>query len=277
MGDRPSAEAVAAAEAYEGLHVPALFGPWASRVADAAALVPGDRVLDVACGTGVLAREAAARVGASGRIAGVDVDAGMLAVAADLAPGLDWREGSADALPFDDAAFDAVVCGFGLMFFPDRVAALREAARVLRPGGRAAFAVWASLEENPAYEAAVALLDRTAGAEAADALRAPFVLGDDDALVGLCEEAGWGAVRVETGSAPARFPSLRVLMEAELRGWLPVMGVSLDEATIARVLTEADRELARFVGGDGAVEFPSRAHVVRGTRAGSDGAGDAAG
>ena len=131
-----------AASAYEALFVSALFRQWAPMVADAAKIASGDRVLDVACGTGVLAREAATRTGRSGRVAALDANAGMLTVARGLAPGIDWREGVAEAPPFPDQSFDVVVCQFGLMFFSDRDKAVREVLRVMVPGGRGAVAVW---------------------------------------------------------------------------------------------------------------------------------------
>jgi len=118
-----------AAEVYEEFFVPALFQEWASRVTDAAGLRAGQRVLDVACGTGVLARAAAERVGPAGAVVGLDVNDGMLGVARRRAPQLEWRPGRAEALPFEDRSFDAVVSQFGLMFFEDRAAALAEAIR----------------------------------------------------------------------------------------------------------------------------------------------------
>lgn len=111
---------IAGARAYEALHVPALFKQWCPRVLDAAGVESGHSVLDVACGTGVLAREAAARVGPAGQVAGVDPGRGMLAVARELAPKLEWLEATAESIPFGDRSFDAVVSQFGLMFFSDR-------------------------------------------------------------------------------------------------------------------------------------------------------------
>ena len=114
---------------------------WAADLVDRAALQPGERVLDVACGTGVVARVAAERVGSTGRVAALDVNSGMLAVARSLpavtgAP-VEWHEGSALALPFPDAAFDVAFCQLGLQFFPDRPKALREIRRVLVPDRQA--------------------------------------------------------------------------------------------------------------------------------------------
>ena len=109
-----------AANAYEALFVPALFGQWAPKVADAAQIKSGQRALDIACGTGILARELISRIGSGGRVAGIDQNPGMVAVAKDLAPAVEWREGVAESLPFPDQSFDAVVSQFGLMFFTDR-------------------------------------------------------------------------------------------------------------------------------------------------------------
>jgi ubiquinone/menaquinone biosynthesis C-methylase UbiE len=152
-----------AAEVYEEFFVPALFREWADRVADAAAVGPGARVLDVACGTGALTRAVAARVGARGAAIGLDVNADMLAVARRKAPALEWRQGRAEAFGFDSGRFDAVVSQFGLMFFEDRRAALAEMMRVLRPGGRLAVAVWDALERTPGYGAVTLLLQRLFG------------------------------------------------------------------------------------------------------------------
>jgi ubiquinone/menaquinone biosynthesis C-methylase UbiE len=145
-----------AANAYEALFVPALFGQWAPKVADAAQIQPGQRALDVACGTGILARELSSRTGSSGRVAGIDPSPGMVAVAKHLAPAVEWREGVAESLPFPDQSFDAVVSQFGLMFFTDRRQALREMQRVLAPGGHMAVAVWDSLDNIPAFARLVA-------------------------------------------------------------------------------------------------------------------------
>lgn len=255
---------IAAATAYEELHVPALFLQWAPRVIEAAQIRPGQRVLDVACGTGVLAREAGRHSGTDGFVAAVDISPGMLAVASRQAPEIEWRIAPADSLPFDDDSFDAVISQFGLMFFQDRPAALREMMRVLAPGGRCAAAVWASLDESEAYPIEVALLERLAGRKAADALRAPFVLGNVDELGGLFEDSGVASVGVTTHYGRARFPDIRTMVEADLRGWLPVMGVVLTEEEIVHILEEAEHDLGVYVTPEGTVEFDSPAHIVTG-------------
>jgi len=264
-----------AATAYETLHVPALFGQWAPRLLGAAGVSPRQRVLDVACGTGILAREAVGRVGPGGTVTGLDPDPGMLAVAAKLAPEARWCRGTAEALPWTDGVFDVVASQFGLMFFPDRALAMQEMTRVLAPGGRLAVAVWDSLDNSEAYPEEVALLARLGGRAAADALRAPFVLGDTGALAGLFAGAGLTSISISTHVGTARFPSVRTMVEADLRGWLPVMGVRLEEETIRSILQEAEQALGRYVSPEGQVVFASPAHIVTGTRAESRGASPA--
>jgi SAM-dependent methyltransferase len=261
MSDSATKAQVDAARAYEALFIPALLGQWTPKVADAANLQRGQHVLDVACGTGVLAREVRTRVGPEGYVAGVDPNAGMLAVAKELEPALDWRPGTGESIPFPDDSFDAVVSQFGLMFM-DVDRALREMLRVLRPGGPLVVAVWDAVENIPAYASEVQLLERTAGSRAADALRAPFVLGDRQVLERRFREAGAGSVTTGTPRGVARFPSVRVLVEADLRGWLPVMGVDLAEAQIQRILEEAEIALRPYATADGRVAFDITAHLV---------------
>jgi SAM-dependent methyltransferase len=219
-------------------------------------------VLDVACGTGVLAREAALCVGSTGSVAGLDANPGMLAVAARLGPGVEWRQGTAESLPYPDQPFNAVVSQFGLMFFTDRRQALREMLRVLAPGGHLAVAVWDSLANTPAYAAEVALLERVAGQRAADALGAPFVLGNREELTTLFASAGVLSIAITTLHGTAQFPSIRSMVEADLRGWLPVRGVALPEDQMHRILIEAEHALSPYVTAGGRVAFDSPAHIV---------------
>lgn len=257
---------LAAAKAYENLHVPALFQQWAPKVVDAAKIRQGQRVLDIACGTGILAREALSRVGEVGFVAGLDPAPGMLAVAHQLAPSIEWKDGVAEELPYEDNAFDAAISQFGLMFFRGRSAALREMLRVLVPKGRIAVAVWESLENSEAYPIEVRMLERLAGKKAADALRAPFVLGDSRELEKLFKDAGVSSVEVNTHSGTARFASIRTMVEADLRGWLPVMGVILTEEKIESILNDAEQALREYVTSEGVVEFAAPAHIVTGLK-----------
>ena len=262
MSESTSQAHIDAAHAYEALFVPALFNQWAPKVAEAAHIQPGQRVIDVACGTGILTREVALRTGSTGAVIGIDPNPGMVAVAKQLAPAIEWREGVAESLPFPDQSFDAVVSQFGLMFFTDQRQALREMLRVLAPGGRLAVAVWDSLDSMPAYASEVVLLEHTAGRQAADALRAPFVLGNRKHLAELFSEVGAASAEITTHHGTAQFPSVRTMVEADLRGWLPVVGVNLTEDQIRRILEEAEQALSPYATADRRAVFHLSAHLV---------------
>ncbi len=207
-----------AAEIYEKSFVPALFVQWAPRVADAASVAAGDRVLDVGCGTGVLAREAATRVAPNGRVVGLDLNEGMLGVARRLRPDIEWRRGDAVDLPFDDASFDVVASQFALMYFPDRVTSLSEMMRVLAPDGRLAVAVWGPFELATGYVILTEIAERRCGQAAADVLTAPFALGDGDALTSLFAEAGVVDVSLELVEGTCIYPSIEYFVETEVKG-----------------------------------------------------------
>jgi ubiquinone/menaquinone biosynthesis C-methylase UbiE len=249
-----------AAEVYDRFFVPALFQQWAGRVADAARILPGHRALDVACGTGVLARTLNERVGAGGSVVGLDVNPGMLAVARRTQPDIEWREGRAESLPFDSASFDAVASQFGLMFFENKRTALAEMMRVLRRGGHLAVAVWDRLENAPGYAAVTSLLERLFGSEAAEALRTPFALGNRESLLAIFHQAGVRQPQLSTVDGTARFQSMRSWIYTEIKGW--TLADRIDEDGFERLLAQAQRPLHRFVAADGSVCFPARAHIV---------------
>jgi SAM-dependent methyltransferase len=249
-----------AAEIYESCFVPAIFGAWAGRVADAAGVKTGDRVLDVGCGTGVLAREAAGRVGPDGQVVGLDLNEGMLAVATRTEPRIEWRAGDAAALPFKDASFDVVLSQFALMFFPDRGAALREMWRTLAPGGRLAVAAWASLDHARGYRILVDIAIRQCGHEAADVLAAPFVLGDPAELAGLFGGSGIAGADVVRHEGAVRFPSVQEFVRVEVKG-SPLAG-SLGDDAMRTLAAESEQALAEFVAPSGEIVLPIAAHIV---------------
>lgn len=250
-----------AAEVYEQLFVPALFAEWSVRMIDFAGVAPGDDVLDVACGTGVLARQAARRVGETGTVTGIDLNEGMLAVAQRVAPEIAWLVGDAEHLLFADGSFDAALNQFGLMFFVEPSKALREMQRVVRPGGTLAVAVWDTLDASPGYSALADLLARLFGDAIADELRAPFALGQGTALRSLFAAADITGVDIRSVLGRATFPSLDAWLESELRGW--TLADRIDDAEFAQLRDEAIDELARFVDTNGKVSFPIGAHMAR--------------
>jgi len=198
-----------AAERYERWAVPFVVGPWVPTLLDLAEVREGERVLDIACGTGVVSRLAARRVAPRGTVSGLDLNESMLAVARrlPLPPGLtiDWRQGSALALPFADGVFDVVLCQQGLQFFPDRVKALREMHRVLVSGGRVALSVWTG--PSPYFVAQREGLARHVSPEAATSSAAAFTLGDSDELSGLLKLADFHDVVVHHVRMTLRFPT----------------------------------------------------------------------
>jgi len=249
------------AEVYEAQFVPALFRPWGPVLCEAAHVGPGQRVLDVACGTGALTVAVAGRASPGGAVLGLDVNPEMLAVAKRKHPEIEWHEGRAESLPFADANFDAVVSQFGLMFFDDRVAALREMQRVLRPGGRLAVAVCDALERSAGYAALAALLDRLFGRRVGDAFRAPFVLGDVTALQTLCAEAGIEEASVAPRDGTVRFDSIDALVSTE-RACVWTLGGLLDDDQFERLRREAQDAFRPFVEAGGRVAFAMPALLI---------------
>jgi ubiquinone/menaquinone biosynthesis C-methylase UbiE len=254
------------AQVYDELFVPALFAQWGPVMAAAAGVRAGDRVLDVACGTGALTVAVADRVGPSGSVVGLDANPEMLAVARRKPVPVEWLEGRAEALPLPDLSFDAVVSQFAFMFFEDRPAALREMMRVLRPAGRLAVAVCDAVENSPGYAAFAALLDRLFGRRIGDAFRAPFVLGDSERLLAICREAGMADARVARHNGSVRFGSVAALVSTE-RACVWTLGGVLDDEQFARLLEEAAVALRPFVTDGGAVRFDMPALIVTARKA----------
>lgn len=251
-----------AAETYESFFVPALFGQWPERVLDAAGVEAGDKVLDVGCGTGVLARAAARRLSAAGSVTGVDINDAMLAVARRSPEPVRWRNARAEKLPFPDGSYHRVVSQFAAMFFADRGRATAEMARVLRPGGRVAVANWAPVEESPGYAAMTELLHRLIGPDAADALRAPFALGSAEQLAAMLTPY-LKDVAVDRHDGKARFDSVEAWVHTDIRGW--TLADMIDNTQYDELLQAARIELQDFVGADGRVRFPAPALIATGS------------
>jgi len=183
------------AELYQSFFVPTIAGPMTGELVDAAALQPGERVLDVACGTGVVARAAAERVGPTGTVTGIDLAPDMLEVAEAIpaagAP-IAWHQGDAAALPLPDAAYDVALCQLGLMFVPDKPAALAELHRVLVPGGRVVMSTPGAVQ--PPFAALETAISDTIGPDVGAVLATVFSMDDPAQLAGLLEGSGFTEV-----------------------------------------------------------------------------------
>lgn len=252
-----------AAERYERDLVPALFEPWAGVLIDIAGVGPGDRVLDVACGTGVVARGAAGLVGRGGHVCGLDVNEDMLAIARRAGPDIEWRQADASRTGLPDTSFDVVFCQQGLQFFPDRPAALREVHRVMAPGGRAVIATWSAADDGAGY-APIAEAFQRHRPDDPDPTRfiaAIFALSDGAEVARLAEAAGFDDVHVERRTGTVRFPSAEAWVEAFL-GAAPVASVAeLAPATRAAIVADAATALQPYTDPTG-LAFPLHTNIV---------------
>ena len=254
------------AEFYER-YVRLIMEPWVRCLVDVAALRPAEHVLDVACGTGFVARLAADYVGADGRVVGVDLNARMIeaarvASAAETGNTIEWRTGDAGALPFENGVFDVVVCQQGVQFFPDRAQGLREMRRVLRPGGRLALTVWSAITDTP-YSAALAdAFERHVSVTAGSMARAPYALHDAVELHGLVASAGFRNVRVRPMIKMTRLP-----LPAEfVPGHLAALPIAHEIAQLgvdrrAALVEDMAEALRSYVDHEG-LTAPAGVHVV---------------
>ena len=249
------------AEVYDQMFVPALFAHWGPVMCDIGQVGPGELVLDVACGTGALTRAAFERVGSQGMVTGIDPNPDMLSVARRRSPGIAWREGKAEAIPFPDASFDAVLSQFGFMFFDNRAQALREMMRVLRPGRRMAVAVCDAVERSPGYATFADLLQRLFGKSVADAFRAPFILGDSKRVPSICDEAGIEGAETLQRIEKVRFASIDAMVSTE-RACVWTLGGALNDDQFARLLKESEQVLKPFVDANGAIAFDMPALII---------------
>jgi ubiquinone/menaquinone biosynthesis C-methylase UbiE len=255
---------IEAAELYESAFVPAFFAQWAPILCEVAGVAPPRSVLDVACGTGIVARTAAELLGPDSTVVGVDINEAMLTVAGRVRPDIDWRQGDATMLPFADESFDTVLCQMAMMFFADRQAAVSEMARVATSDGTVAVVVPAALETQAAFRPFVELATRVAGPEAKSLLTTYFVCGDLDELTALFEDAGLRVTvrRSITGTYGA--PSVDAAVSTEVESTPLIDRIS--EATYRRLRDEAVAVLAPFTEPDGRLVAPFECLVVAASR-----------
>jgi ubiquinone/menaquinone biosynthesis C-methylase UbiE len=227
------------AVSYERFFVPAIGAPLATDLITHAALRQGERVLDVACGTGVVARLASQQVDATGTVAGLDVNPGMLAIARSATPPgmpIEWHEASAEAMPLPDASFDVVLCQMGLQFMPEKRAALREMRRVLVRGGRLILNVPGPTP--PLFTIMAEALARHIGPEAAGFVNHVFSLHDTAEIQSLVSSAGFLDLSVQSDTKQLGLPGPEEFLWQYVQS-TPLAGV------VARVSDERRGSLER--------------------------------
>jgi ubiquinone/menaquinone biosynthesis C-methylase UbiE len=253
-------------ELYEHYMVPAIFAPWAAYLVEQAALQAGERVLDAACGTGIVARLAAQQLRGTGRVVGLDLNPGMIALAGSLSlernTPIEWREGNLEALPFTEGEFDVVLCQQGLQFCADRAAAVRQMRRVLRPEGRLLLSVWRELQYCPYNAAVVSGVTQHVSATAGKRMSAPCSLGNPDELRALLTTAGFADIRLRIHFLPMRVASLEEFLPGQFLA-SPIAGEigALDAANREQLFTHIKETLRPYMDDKG-LTVPFEAYVA---------------
>jgi len=258
-----------AAELYERYLVPAITAKWAEDLLDRAQPREGEAVLDIACGTGIVARLAAGRMG-RGRVIGLDLNSGMLAVARSVPTEgvpINWMGGSALDLPFTSDSFDVVLCQLGLQFFPDQTRALDEMRRVLKRSGRAGLSVYSEIERTPGANAFVLALDAVLGRDASRIKRGEHRFTAAAQLETLLRAAGFNAVDVQTVEQTIVFPSVLDYVQFQLLA-TPMASLLKDRTASERqeiILSVASKTTALSTSAmleGGTFTFPQQAYVA---------------
>ena len=250
------------AESYQKYLVPAMFEECSAQLVSQADITRGQRVLDIACGTGALVRKAAKKVGQNGSVFGLDMNPGMLSVARQLAPDLEWRQGMAEDLPFEDNFFDTTFCQFSLMFFQDKKAAIQEMLRVLTSKGRLYITVFNALEHIPAYQHLLRIYADYVDDDKVHFLSSPFQLGDLQELHAILHESGLESTKISSGELNACWPDVRSLVLADVEGWFPLAGIELGEKQVEEVIKQTKSELSEYINGEGSITFSMPYHLI---------------
>jgi len=251
-------------ENYERYLVPLIFDDYAADLVARLAVPAGGHVLETACGTGAVTRHLRARLDASVEITATDLSPAMIehakkAVGSGFGPGVAFRQADATALPFADGAFDAVICQFGVMFYPDKPAGYREAARVLKPGGQFVFNVWDSLAHNGLTEAVHGIVGRLFPEDPPRFLELPHGYHDLGAIKTDLQKAGFAAIDIAVQPRRSEAPGSRAVALAFTAG-TPLANQLAERETPnhAEVVEAVDRAIAEKYG-PGPISAPMQA------------------
>ena len=249
-------------EIYERFMVPGIFARWSATLLELVAPQPGEHVLDLACGTGIVARTVAPMVQPGGQVFGVDFNPAQIATARSIDSSIDWREGDAGSLSFADQEFNLVVCQQGFMFFPDRVQAVQEIHRVLKPGGRVGIAVWSSIDKAPGYLALVHALERRVGPFAAHLMDDLTALSDSNEVRRFFADGGFPNAEMVTVSSDVVFASAEEFTRAIAVGSIMRRTeTQFSEETLDLLTADVAAEMESYIGENGLI-FPMQAHLL---------------
>ncbi|MEO0561148.1 MAG: methyltransferase domain-containing protein [Chloroflexota bacterium] len=258
-----------AAVQYEQVLVKYILGAFAVGLVEWASLEGGVTVVDVGCGTGAAARHAATKVGSSGQVIGVDVNAEMLNVARSLpavdGAAIEWRQENAYEMSLEDSSVNAVLCAQVLQFIPEKVKALREMRRVIRDDGAVYVSLWSGIGDSPYFDGLVATIAEHINPDTAAGLGAAFGLSDLDAITSLFTEARFANVVTDASTITLKLPPLENFIPQHIRA--TPMGIAYDKAdaaTQAAIVTSLTERLMPYVTKDGA-EIPFRSYWVKAT------------
>jgi len=255
-----------AAERYQEVIVPTMLGPAAHALVDEAHLQPDERVVDLGCGTGAVARYAAKLVGTSGHVTAIDVNMGMLQVARSLPPEgapIEWLEHSAQQLSLPSQTFDVVLCAQCLQFLERPDLAVSEMRRVAKSHSRVLISIWCALPENPYFHAVVDAISQHINPDTANAMRAGFRLSDLETLHKLFDGVGFETVEINPIELNLELPSLQEFIPRHISA-TPMAAAfkSADPNTRSAIVSQIIEQTDSYKIGDG-IQVPFRTYVIR--------------
>jgi ubiquinone/menaquinone biosynthesis C-methylase UbiE len=244
---------------YEEKFVPTLFEKWAGVMVDRLEIQKSDHFLDVACGTGIVARTAGSRID-NLRVSGCDINNAMLEVAKEIAPPITWIKAGAEDLPFQEQSFDKIGCQFGIMFFEDKIESLNEMLRVRKDKGRIIIGIWDVIEANTGYYDLQQLLEKIGGNELGQILMSPFSLGNKEEIISIIQSSNASKYEIETIKKEIEFPSIEYWIDCDVKA-SPV-AEKITEAQYSELLKEAKTKLNKYIFGDEKVRFEMSGHLL---------------